>query len=152
MPNPCLAAVLDALKEAGIRRPSIAVGGRHVQVRWETPDTNFKDVLPNTDGRSHSRFRDIASQIATDQGGIRQPSEARLQLVRRFAACAVLADGGQARARRLFDIQEHATLCSTLVRLGSRIGIDRHPRDVTPDLQAYLQRKEADEFDEEADE
>jgi hypothetical protein len=35
------------------------------------------------------------------------------------------------------DIQEHATLSSTLVRLAQRIGINRVPRDVTPTLDEY---------------
>jgi hypothetical protein len=39
-----------------------------------------------------------------------------------------LANGEQ------IDIQEHATLSSTLVRLAQRIGIDRVLRDVTPSL------------------
>ena len=53
--------------------------------------TNKKDLLPGVDGRTvvYRRFRDIASQVALDQGGIDQLSEARLQLVRRFAAAAV---------------------------------------------------------------
>lgn len=41
------------------------------------------------------------------------------------------------------DINEHATLSSTLVRLAARIGIDRIPRDVTPTLDEYLANKEA---------
>ena len=56
--------------------------------------TNKKDLLPGVDGRTvvYRRFRDIASQVALDQGGLDQLSEARLQLVRRFAAAAVLAE------------------------------------------------------------
>jgi hypothetical protein len=56
--------------------------------------TNNKDLLPGVDGRSviYRRFRDIASQVAIDQGGLDQLSEARLQLVRRFSATCVLAE------------------------------------------------------------
>jgi hypothetical protein len=39
------------------------------------------------------------------------------------------------------NLDEHAKLCSSLVRLGSRIGLDRIARDVTPTLSEYLARK-----------
>jgi hypothetical protein len=39
------------------------------------------------------------------------------------------------------DIQQHATLSSTLVRLAQRIGINRVARDVAPDLHRYLEAK-----------
>jgi hypothetical protein len=58
----------------------------------------------------------------------------RLQLVRRFAAAAVLAEQMESRLANgeQIDIQEHALLCSTLTRLAQRIGIERRARDVTP--------------------
>jgi hypothetical protein len=33
-------------------------------------------------------------------------------------------------------------LCSSLVRLGQRIGIDRIARDITPNLNEYLRNKQ----------
>jgi hypothetical protein len=45
------------------------------------------------------------------------------------------------------DIQQHATLSSTLVRLAQRIGIDRIPRDITPSLSEYLADTEAIDAD-----
>ena len=55
--------------------------------------SNGVDLLPNVDGRSlvARRYRDISGAIIVDQGGIDQCSESRLQLIRRFAAAAVLA-------------------------------------------------------------
>jgi hypothetical protein len=55
-----------------------------------------------------------------------------------------LANGGA------IDIQENATLSSTLVRLAARIGIDRVPRDVTPTLSEYLAPSEAQDAGEDA--
>ena len=51
------------------------------------------------DGRSAvaRRYRDIAAQIIADMGGASQCAEARLQLIRRFAAAAVLAEQMEAR-------------------------------------------------------
>jgi hypothetical protein len=67
-------------------------------------------------------------------------------LIRRFAAAAVLAEQMEARLARgeEIDINEHATLSSTQVRLASRIGIDRIPRDVTPSLRDLLADAEAE--------
>jgi hypothetical protein len=85
------------------------------------------------------RFRDIASAILVDQGGADRCSESRLQLVRRFAAAAVLAEQMEARIANgeSIDIAEHAQLCSTLVRIAHRIGLNRVPRNV-PSLVDYL--------------
>jgi hypothetical protein len=109
--------------------------------------SNGHDVLPNVDGRSviARRYRDIASAILVDQGGADRCSESRTQLIRRFAAAAVLAEQMESRLANgeQVDINEHATLSSTLVRLAARIGIDRIPRDVTPTLDEYLANKEA---------
>ena len=98
--------------------------------------TNGTALLPDIDGRSAiaRRVKDITSAILADQGGADQCSESRLQLVRRFAAAAVLAEQLESRLANgeQIDIQEHALLCSTLTRLAQRIGIERRARDVTP--------------------
>ena len=103
--------------------------------------TNTRDALPNVDGRTlvARRFRDVTTAIASDQGGLDQLSEARLQLVRRFAACAVLAEEMESRLARgeAIDVSQHSGLCSVLTRLASRIGLDRVARDVLS-LDQYL--------------
>ena len=100
--------------------------------------SNGHDVLPDVDGRSviARRYRDIARAILVDQGGVEQCSESRQQLVRRFAAAAVLAEQMESKLARgdEIDVQQHALLCSSLVRLAQRIGIERVARDVTPSL------------------
>jgi hypothetical protein len=107
--------------------------------------SNGKDLLPNVDGRSiiARRFRDISNAILADQAGIDQCSEARLQLIRRFAACAVIAEQMEAALARgePINIAEHSQLSSTLTRLASRIGIERRSRNVTPTLSDYLRTK-----------
>lgn len=104
--------------------------------------TNGNDILPGVDGRSliARRYRDIVAAIATDQGGADRLSEARLQLVRRFSAAAVLAEEMEAKLANgeQIDISQHALLCSSLVRLAQRIGIDRRARNITPSLSDYL--------------
>lgn len=105
--------------------------------------TNGGDLLPDVDGRSviARRYRDIASAILVDQGGADRCSESRKQLVRRFAAAAVLAEQMEARLARgeSININEHALLCSTLVRVAQRIGINRVPKNIVPTVAEYLE-------------
>jgi hypothetical protein len=107
--------------------------------------TNGRDLLPEIDGRCliARRYRDIAGAILVDQGGADACSEARQQLIRRFAAAAVLAEqmeGALARGEKV-DVAEHALLASTLVRIAQRIGLDRRAKNVTPSLRDYLEAK-----------
>ena len=93
------------------------------------------------------RYRDIVAAVAVDQGGADRLSETRLQLIRRFAAAAVLAEQMEARLVRgeEIDITEHALLCNTLVRIAQRIGVDRMPRDLTPTLADYLRSQQMEQ-------
>jgi hypothetical protein len=111
--------------------------------------SNGTQVLPGVDGRSlvARRYRDITSAVIADQGGLARMSEARQQLIRRFAAAAVIAEQIEAKLANgeAVNIQEHALLSSTLTRLASRIGIDRRMRTITPSLQEYLVMKDQED-------
>jgi hypothetical protein len=86
-----------------------------------TPDSKLGDEPQgvNVDDRSPlaRRFRDIVTQISVDQGGLDRMSETRLQLVRRFAGCCVLAENIESKMAlgEPIDIAEHSTLKSTAV-------------------------------------
>ena len=105
--------------------------------------TNGKDLLPGVDQRSAMarRFRDLVAQIIADQGGLDRLSEARLQLIRRFAAASVLAEEieGQMANGQQIDLAQHSLLCSTLVRIAQRIGIERRSKNITPSVRDYLE-------------
>jgi hypothetical protein len=107
--------------------------------------TNGGDLLPGIDGRSAiaRRYHDIVSAILVDQGGEDRCSESRKQLIRRFAAAAVIAEQMEARLANgePINISEHAQLASTLVRIAQRIGINRRLKNVTPALPDYLDDK-----------
>lgn len=111
--------------------------------------SNGTDVLPGVDGRSlvARRYRDIAAQIIADMGGIDRCSEAKLQLVRRFSAVAVLAEQMEARLARgeTVDVAEFSALASTAVRIAQRIGLERRARDVTPSLRDYLEHRTSED-------
>jgi hypothetical protein len=107
--------------------------------------SNGRDVLPNIDGRSliARRYRDIVTAVVADQGGAAHCSESRTQLIRRFAAAAVLAEQMESKLANgeEINIQDHALLCSTLVRVAQRFGIDRRARTIVPDLKDYLEER-----------
>lgn len=107
--------------------------------------TNGTDVLPGVDQRTAvaRRYRDICAAIAVDQGGAEGLSEARLQLIRRFAAACVLAEQAEARlaAGESIDIGQHALLSSTMTRIAQRIGITRASKNVTPNLRDYIESR-----------
>lgn len=115
--------------------------------------SNNADLLPGVDGRSSiaRRYRDIASAIVADMGGIDRCSESRVQLIRRFSASAVLAENLESKLANgaEINIAEHALLTSSMVRVAQRIGINRLPKNITPDLREYLEAKpEPEEVDE----
>jgi hypothetical protein len=125
---------MEVSASSPIDRPEV---GRQKDAR-RSRITNGSDLLPGIDGRSTvaRRYRDIAGAILVDQGGLDRCSESRLQLIRRFAAAAVLAEQLESRLANgeQIDINEHAVLSSTLVRLAAKIGIDRVPKDISPTL------------------
>ena len=100
------------------------------------------------DGRTHAsrRYRDLVAALVADQGET-AIGEARTQLIRRFATTVVLAEDMEARLVQgtTIDIADYSQLTSTMVRLASRIGLDRVPRDVTPaTLQDYIAKRQAE--------
>ena len=106
--------------------------------------TNGEEILPGVDGRSliGRRYRDIAEAILADQGGDDRCSEGRRQLVRRFAAAAVLAEQMEADLANgaEISIERHALLVSSLVRLSGKLGLERRAKDITPTLSDYFRR------------
>jgi len=110
-----------------VSRKGIPDGSRRLVPRKASARSrvsNGADILPDVDGRSAvaRRYRDITAQIIADMGGASQCAEARLQLIRRFAAAAVLAEQMEARLANghSINITDHALLSSTLVRLAQR--------------------------------
>lgn len=106
--------------------------------------TNGRELLPGVDGRSAQarRYQDLVASLVSDAGGNAQMSEARRQLIRRFAALAVCAEGLEAKLANgeEIDLAEHCQISSTLVRLATRLGINRHAKVVAP-LKDYLSAK-----------
>jgi len=67
-------------------------------------------------------------------------------LIRRFSALVVQAEMMEAALidGKTFDSSAHAHISSTLVRMAARVGLNRVPKNITPSLHDYLERKVAE--------
>jgi hypothetical protein len=88
---------------------------------------------------SAGRFFDkMVRDIEIDLGGRRQLSRIEGELIRAFAGAATtlqylnlqvaLGETGE------LDLSGYATIASTMLRIGARLGLQRRARDVTPTL------------------
>lgn len=108
--------------------------------------TNGSHVLPGVDGRSTwaRRFRDLMELHIADLGGDDAVSEAERSIVRRASALEVelerlellFATSGAASAADL-DLYQRAS--NTMRRHLETLGINRRPRDITPNLSDYVE-------------
>jgi hypothetical protein len=96
----------------------------------------------NLDGRTKAAayFDSIKQGVTNDLGGNDRVSTVMDQLIDAFAGIAVQARDLNMRLLlgQKVDLMEQSLISSTLVRLASRIGVERVPKDVTPSLSAYL--------------
>jgi hypothetical protein len=89
---------------------------------------------PDVDGRTHlaKKARAMIREIIEDNGGLGQLSETKLQLIKRFAASAVLAEALELNVYNghAIDVGDLAALSSTMVRISARIGVRRRPSGI----------------------
>ena len=133
--------------------PKADIGTQLRNVRY----LNGKRVKKRRDPRSLEQatgaarfFEKMVREIESDLGGRRQLSRIEGELIRAFCGAAtqvqylnhqvMLGEGSE------IDLGGYATLASTMLRIGSRLGLQRRARDVTPTLDQYLaQRAREDE-------
>jgi hypothetical protein len=98
--------------------------------------------LPLEQATGAARFFDrMVRDIEGDLGGRRQLTRIQSELIRAFAGAATtlqylnvqVALGEPAE----IDLSGYATIASTMLRIGSRLGFGRLARDVTPDPLVY---------------
>jgi hypothetical protein len=103
------------------------------------------------DGRTRARkqFDAIANGIASDLGGEDHLSTVQRNLVEAFAGAAVHVHDLNARLLKgePVDVLTHSQAISSMVRIAARIGINRVARDVSPNLQEYLEQQQNGESD-----
>jgi hypothetical protein len=87
-------------------------------------------------------FAKLVHDIESDLAGRRNLSRIESELIRAFAGAAttlqylnhqvLLGESSE------IDLTGYATIASTMVRIGSRLGLGRRARDVTPSLSEHL--------------
>jgi len=118
--------------------------------------TNGSALLSGVDGRSAwvRRCRDFIADHLSDLGGVSNTSAAERSLVRRAAVIVVelerleqkfaLADEA-GKGASSDDLDLYGRTSGNLRRLLEAIGLQRRPRDVSPSLSEYLERRPLDE-------
>jgi hypothetical protein len=83
-------------------------------------------------------FDQIATGIAQDLGGEHRLSTVRKHLVEAFAGVALHVHDINARLLlgEKIDVLAHSNAVSTLVRVATKIGLDRIPRELGDDIEA----------------
>jgi hypothetical protein len=88
------------------------------------------------DGRTGAAktFDRLAGEIASDLGGRDAISAIEAVLIEAFCGSAVVLDGLNAKLllAQNIDVAEHAAVVSGLVKIASRLGLQRRPRDIGP--------------------
>jgi hypothetical protein len=108
-----------------------------------------KGSLPLEQATGAARFFDkMVRGIETDLGGRRQLSRIQGELIRAFAGAAttlqylnVQVALGETSA---IDLGGYATVASTMLRIGSKLGLQRRPKDVTTLADYLASLKETD--------
>jgi len=107
--------------------------------------TNGKRLFIQGDGRGPwaRRFKDLVALHVEDLGGSACISEAQASLIRRCAAIEVELEQleGQMSQGSDVDLDRYVRMAGGLRRILETLGIERKPRNVTPDLKTYLREK-----------
>ena len=98
--------------------------------------TNGKTLFVEADQRGPwaRRWRDVLAEITNDLGGADLLSEGQKQLARRCATISIACERmeGEAALGNEIDLDAYGTLTDRLGRALQRLGLKRHPRDITP--------------------
>jgi hypothetical protein len=87
----------------------------------------------------------MVRDIEGDMGGRSELSRIEGELIRAFAGAATLLQSRNVEIAlgetSEVDPTTYAALASTMLRIGTRLGFRRRARDVTPDVESYLEHK-----------
>jgi hypothetical protein len=113
--------------------------------RATRPQLLTRDQL---DGRTNAAkvFDRLVADIESDLGGSDRLSTIERSLIEGFAGAAVTLQhlNTQLALGQEIDLSQHAQAVSAMVRVASRLGLQRRARDVTPTLSEYLAGLRAD--------
>ena len=128
------------MSEAPTGRPKVGT----IKHPGKSRITNGSAFLPGIDGRSAwiRRAKDLISEHLADLGGPDNTSAAERSITRRCAVLSVELENLEARfatagAASAEDLDLYQRTANSLRRLLEAVGLQRRPRDVTPDPLAY---------------
>lgn len=102
-------------------------------------------TLDHLDGRTTAarRARALIEELESDMGGADRLSTAERQIVQRAAILGALVEAAEAQALagHTVSVQELISMIGAQQRLLMSLGLQRRPRDVTPDLKEYAARR-----------
>jgi hypothetical protein len=100
-------------------------------------------TLGDMDGRTAAakNVRALIADIESDLGGADRLSAGEREIVQRAALASAVLQDMEAHwlSGRSLDIASYTTLANTQSRLLKLLGLERRPRDVTPDLARYME-------------
>jgi hypothetical protein len=101
------------------------------------------------DGRSNAAktFDKIVCGVENDLGGRDQLSTVQAALIAAFAGATIHVNQMNALLLigQAIDLADHAAAISAMVRVASRLGTARLPKNVTPSVQDYVRHVNAEE-------
>jgi hypothetical protein len=105
-----------------------------------------RDLVPIDKTGGVARFFDkMVREIESDLGGRRQITRIQSELIRAFAGAATTLQYLNVQVAlgetSEIDLGGYATIASTMLRIGSRLGLSRHQREVQS-LDQYLLSKQ----------
>jgi hypothetical protein len=104
-------------------------------------------VLENIDMRTKAckAYLRLVDGVTNDLGGKERLSEVEKALVHAFASATIRMYDQSAKflLGENVDLSDHAAAVSSMVRVASRLGVERRPRDVLP-LASYLSSQKDD--------
>lgn len=104
-------------------------------------------TMGDLDGRTMAAkaVRTLIGDLESDLGGAERLSASEREIVRRTALASAMLQDMEAHwlSGRGVDVAAYTTLSNTQSRLLKLLGLQRRPRDVTPDLAAYVAAKAA---------
>jgi hypothetical protein len=102
--------------------------------------------LDDLDGRTsaYRKTAELIDRVEADLGGADQLSTAQQQIIRRAALTGAMIEdlGAKWLSGMPIDLALFCTLSNAERRLYETVGLNRRPRDVTPDIGSYLASRE----------
>jgi hypothetical protein len=118
-----------------------------IEFNKSKPRRSSARALPLEQATGAGRFFDkMVRDIEADLGGRRQLTRIEGELIRAFAGAATtlqylnvqvaLGETGE------IDLSGYATIASTMLRIGSKLGLQRRSKDVTPTLSDLINQED----------